>query len=280
MKELTTHTLFLILVLMTAFLVSCEKVIDIDLNEAEPRLVVEGAIILNHGPFAVRLTTSGDFFTGEGIGFVSDASVQINGSDGQSEALTNTGNGIYITKNTVANPGIEYTININYNNKVYSGSDTLPEQTNIINLDYSASDLGTGGPNGDEEEYDGHFDVFCNFKDPAEKRNFYMLQIKINGEDVEGRRKYNLLSDENVNGQTVNYPFFGIGANYNDTISIILSAVGPATYDYFRTLNDAVSQGGMGSTPYNPISNINNNALGYFGTFTYDEKSFIVKPLE
>jgi len=280
MKKLTTHILSLILVLMTAFLVSCEKVIDINLNEAEPRLVVEGGIILNNGPFAVRLTTSGDFFTGEGIGYVSDATVQINGSDGQSETLANTGNGIYITKNTVANPGIEYSININYNNKVYSGSDTLPEQIDIINLDYSASDIGTGGPNNDKEEYDGYFDVFCSFKDPVEKRNFYMIQIKINGDDIEGRRKYNLLSDEHVNGQTVNYPFFGIGANYNDTISIILSAVGPATYDYFRTLNDAVSQGGMGSTPYNPISNINNNALGYFGTFTYDKKSFIVKPLK
>ena len=280
MKKISFHISPLLLVLLTAFFISCEKVIDINLNEAEPRLVVEGGIILNSGPYAVRLTTSGDFFTGEGIGYVSDAKVQITGSDGQSEELTNTGSGIYLSKNIVAKPHIGYTVNINYNNKQYTASDTLPEQINIIKLDYSISDLVNGGPNGDKEEYDNRYDIFCSFKDSAETKNYYMLQIKVNGEDIEGRRKYNLLSDEHVNGQTVNYPFFGIGANYNDTISIVLSAVGKATYDYFRTLNDAVSQGGMGSTPYNPISNVSNNALGYFGTFTFDEKSFIVKPLK
>ena len=277
MNNILSIAKYFLPVLIAGILSSCEKVIDIDLNEAEPRLVVEGAVTLNNGPFAVRLTTSGDFFTGAGIAPISDAKVIISGSNGQVDTLMNAGNGIYVTKYLTAVPNVNYSLDVDYNNKHYLASDTLAEQANIIEVNYSASELGQGGPNADE--FENHYDIFCKFKDPKEKMNFYLLQIKRNNEDVSGRRsKYYLLSDEHVNGQTVNYPFFGVGANVGDTLNIALSAIGPATYDYYRTLNDALSQGGMGSTPYNPISNISNNALGYFGTFTYDSRSLIIKP--
>ena len=267
--------IFVPLILIIA-LSSCEKVIDIDLNEAEPRLVVEGAITLNNGPYAVRLTTSGDFFTGEGIAPVSDADVFISGSDGQSETLVGVGNGIYITRDLQAVPYTAYSLKIRYKDEEYTASDTLFDQVNIEELSYSVSELGKGGPDG--SEYENHYDILCKFKDDADKQNFYLLQISINGEEITGMRgKYYLLNDERLNGQMVSYPFFGVGANANDTIKVSLSAIGSATYDYFRTLNDALSQGGMGSTPYNPISNVSNNALGFFGTFTFDSESIIVK---
>jgi hypothetical protein len=267
--------IFVPLILFIA-LSACEKVIDIDLNEAEPRLVVEGAITLNNGPYAVRLTTSGDFFTGEGIAPVSDADVFISGSDGQSETLVGVGNGIYITRDLQAVPYTAYSLKIRYKDEEYTASDTLFNQVNIEELSYSVSELGKGGPDG--SEYENHYDILCKFKDASVKRNFYLLQISINGEEITGMRgKYYLLNDERLNGQMVSYPFFGVGANANDTIKVSLSAIGPATYDYFRTLNDALSQGGMGSTPYNPISNVSNNALGFFGTFTFDSESIIVK---
>jgi len=278
MKHLTTKIKFLLPLLMSIIFVSCEKVIDIDLNEAEPRLVVEGAITLDNLPNAVRLSTSGDFFTGKGIAPVNDAVVEISASNGQIETLKNIGSGIYLTQKITGTANTNYTLNITYNNNNYTASDTLPMQVNIEDVTYSISEFGNSGPNGDE--FANHYDFFCKFKDQGGKRNYYLLQIKLNGEPVEGRRgKYSLLSDEYSNGQMINYPFFGVGANDNDTISIELSAIGHATYDYFRTLNDAISQGGMGSTPYNPISNVSNNALGYFGTFTFDSKSIIVEPL-
>lgn len=62
-----------------------------------------------------------------------------------------------------------------------------------------------------------------------------------------------------------------------DTISIELNSIGFNTFEYFRTLNDALNSGGMGSTPYNPITNLNNDALGYFGTYTSDTEQFIVE---
>ncbi len=277
MKKYTTLLLPLAAALL---LVSCEKVIDINLNESEPRLVVEGAVTLDNGPFYVHLTTSGDFFTGDGITPVSDASGYISTSFGETDSLVNMGNGVYRTSGLAAIPNSLYTLHLNYNNKLYTASDSLPPQVLIDSVNYSLSEFGNSGRPGEDDGYDVRYDFHCYFSDSPQRKNYYMLGIKVNGTAVEGRRgKYYLLSDEFFNGKQVAYPFFGVGAYPDDTISISLSAVGKATYDYFRTLNDAIGQGGMGSTPYNPISNVNNNALGYFGTFTFDSKMLILKKI-
>jgi len=270
--------LSLILALLAALLLaSCEKVIDINLNESEPRLVVEGVITLGNGPFFVRLTTSGDFFTGEGITPVSNATGYITSGRGQHDSLINVGNGIYRTTTLTAIPNSLYTLHLNYNNQDYSASDSLPGMVFIDSVNYAVSEFGNSGPPG-EVEYDTYYDFHCYFYDPPNRTNYYMLNISINGEPLEGRHgKYSLLSDEFSNGYHIAYPFFGVGVYPNDTVTISLSAVGKATYDYFRTLNDAVGQGGMGSTPYNPITNVSNNALGYFGTFTFDSKTTIIR---
>ncbi len=266
----------LIVLFGVVMLTSCEKVIDINLKESKPRLVVEGAITLSNGPFFVKLSTSGDFFTGEGIVPVTNATGYITTSYGDSDSLVNMGNGVYRTISLIAIPNSLYTLHLNYDKQNYTASDSLPEMAYIDSINYSISEFGNSGPPGDIE-YDTYFDFRCYFDDPVYRTNYYMLSLSINGEQVEGRRgKYYLLSDEFSNGKHIAYPFFGVGAYYNDTVTISLSAVGRATYDYFRTLNDAISQGGMGSTPYNPISNVSNNALGYFGTFTLDRKTLII----
>ncbi len=258
-------------------LTSCEKVIDINLNESEPRLVVEGAITMGTGPFFVQLTTSGDFFTGEGIVPVSNATGYISSSQGQLDSLVNMGNGIYRTTMLTAVPNSLYTLHLTYNNKNYTASDSLPAMVFIDSVNYAVSEFGNSGPPG-EIEYDTYYDFHCYFNDSPNRKNYYMLNMTINGEPLEGRRgKYSMLSDEFSDGHHIAYPFFAVGAYPNDTVTITLSAVGKATYDYFRTLNDAISQGGMGSTPYNPITNVSNNALGYFGTFTLDSKTIIIR---
>jgi hypothetical protein len=270
--------LIIFALLVTALLTSCEKVIDIDLNESKPRLVVEGAITLSNGPFFVQLSTSGDFFTGEGIAPVSNATGYITTSYGDVDSLVNVGNGIYRTTKLIAIPNSLYTLHVNYDSQNYTASDSLPEMAYIDSVNYSISEFGHSGPPAGEVEYETYYDFYCYFDDPSNKTNFYILNLSVNGEAIDGHQgKFYVVSDEFFNGKHVSYLFFGVGAYPNDTVTISLSAVGKATYNYFRTLNDAISQGGMGSTPYNPISNVSNNALGYFGTFTFDSKTMIIR---
>ena len=46
-----------------------------------------------------------------------------------------------------------------------------------------------------------------------------------------------------------------------------------AIYDFFYTLENA---SGNGQTPGNPLSNISNGAIGYFGAITVRERYVIV----
>jgi hypothetical protein len=254
---------------------SCEQVIDLDLNETGQRIVIEGAVTLTSNPCIVKISTSGDFYTGEGVNVIDDANVEVFSSNGEHETLVNAGSGIYFTPELIPIPQTEYTVKVTYNDVTYTAADTLPEMVYIENLDYNLSDFSNEGPN--DDGYDVHYDVNCSFQDEPGVKNYYLLRLFRNDESVDGRRgKYFLLSDEYLDGEKITYTFFGIGAEINDTINVSLSSVGPATYDYYRTLNDALSQGGMGSTPYNPITNFDNDALGYFGTFTLDQKEISI----
>ena len=256
MKNRPRILLFLISTVLT--FTACEEVIDLELNDAGQRIVIEGVITLTSKPCMVKVTTSGDFYTGDGITPVTDATVEIFSSDGQQEILKNAGSGLYFASGIEPHSCTEYTVKVTRNNITYTASDTLPQKSIIEDLSYSLSDIGGEGQ--DEDDYDIHYDVNCQFKDEAGVKNYYLFYLERNGIPVDGRRgKYFLLSDEYLDGEDITYTFLGIGAELQDTLSVTLSAIGPATYEYYRTLNDALSQGGMGSTPYNPISNFDNN---------------------
>ena len=69
--------------LMAVAAVSCQKVVVLDLNTSEPRLVIEGNLTTKAGePQLVFVSTSGSFYTGEGLSLVGDAEVTIRDEDG------------------------------------------------------------------------------------------------------------------------------------------------------------------------------------------------------
>lgn len=264
-----------ILVISSFTLISCEKVIDLDLNSSEPRIVIEGNITSDPGPYEVSVTTSGDYYTAEGIQPISGATIILNDDFGNYDTLTEEVNGKYLTNNLIGESDRNYSIKVIYNNIEYTGSDYLPNKVVIDSLNYEIMENGHGSPNENEIP---RWIVYCYFTDPAETADYYRLNIKVNGLTVSGAFNYYSLGiDQLVNGQPVKYSLWRVEAMPGDTISINLNSIGFNTYEYFRTLNDAISSGGMDGTPYNPLSNLSNDALGYFGAYTNDTKSFIVE---
>ncbi len=79
------------------------------------------------------------------------------------------------------------------------------------------------------------------------------------------------------NGITFPVRFAGREVVPGDTVKIELQTTGFNTYEYFRTVNDAIGGGGMGSTPYNPITNLDNDALGYFGAYNTSASEVVIQ---
>jgi len=268
--------ILLITIFIGSLLASCEKVVHLDLNSAETRIVIEGNITPNPGPYEVVIRTSGDYYTAEGIMPITGAKVIVSDDLGNSDTLSEESEGVYFTNTIVGESYRTYSLEVKYKDISYSGTELLPAKVFIDSLSYEEMPVGAGPPPEDEDKK--MYIVFCNFLDPVETEDYYRFKIKINNESVESRgSSYILANDQLFNGQYVKYTIWGVEASPQDTVSIILETIGFNTFEYFRTLNDALSSGGMGSTPYNPISNLTNDALGYFGAYTSDKQSIILK---
>lgn len=262
----------LIISLITVLILSgCQKVVNVDLNEAEPHIVIEGLIEDLRGPFSVAISKSGSYFDQPVLETVSGAQVVITDSKGTIDTLNETTPGLYITSKTRGIPGRTYTLKVVAENLEYIGTTTMFSHVNIDSLTLEKSlfqhiDFGGGDPN------ETHYDIHCFFKDPEEK-NFY--RVKVFKNDSINTQNYRLYDDQYTNGEETE---LRIGnATSGDTYRIELMSLDQSTYNYYRTLSDLLySNPIFGSTPANPNSNLSNGALGYFGACAVSSKTIVI----
>ncbi len=273
MKEIINIKLLSILFFGLLF-ISCEKVIDVDLKDAEPRLVIEGNITSDTGPYTVYLSKSGSYFDYSTLERVGGGEVIITDEHGNSEVLSEVSTGIFETENMQGIENTNYSIQVISEGVTYSAEEYLPNKVEIDTM-YSVKDEpGNYGADKDSITYS----IYCVFTDPAETADYYRFKIYTNGIlDEAGFGTYLVTDDELFNGNTFPVRFAGREVVPGDIVKIELQTLGFNTYEYFRTVNDAISGGGMGSTPYNPITNLDNEALGYFGAYNTSAQEVLIQ---
>lgn len=259
-------TLFFLTLVIIMF--SCQKVVVLDLNTAEPMLVIEGNVTTDAGPQMVFISTSGSYYTAEGIEPIGDATVMIKDGTGLVDTLEMYTAGLYYSYDITVKENVEYNIEVQHNGEIYTGSEVFPAKKKIDSL-WQVVNEGIFG-NGLNEDGDTTYNIYCRFQDPAETLDYYRIVVYINDTLVRtGFNSYLVFDDELINGQLYDFEITGSGAIKGDNLKIELQSTGYNTYVYYTGLNDALS-GGLGSTPYNPISNLSNEALGYFGAYATD----------
>ncbi len=265
----TTFSLCLLAILITT-LISCEEVIDVDLNDAEPQLAVDGKINLNE-PAAVVLSYTTSYFSNEEPVYEPDAVITISNSDNETETLTYKGNGIYLGRTIIGQVGINYELSITIGDKTYKGSSQLLTPTEIINLSYVRFD-GFGGSD-DEDEYN----LEIVLKNNPDEENYYLVKYYLN--DSEFEETFSVWSHEFFpNDETVEFKPLHFSFGKDDVVTVRAYSIDEGTYDYYSQLDEIIDQqGGGSSTPFNPASNLGNDILGYFRAWSYDEKSIQVE---
>jgi hypothetical protein len=272
MKILKRHTIDVAQVILALLILQgCQKVIDIDLNEAEPKIVIEGMITDQPGPFTVLLSKSGSYFGQTYLPPVTGASVTITGNDGKNEILREAKPGIYVTSSIRGTAGVTYTLKVLADNTEYVASSTMPDHVRIDSLALRKEELthiDFGGVDQDEE----HVVLHCFFTDPAEK-NFY--RIRYLRDDTLRTDYYRLYDDQYSNG--IRTDLRVTNAHAGHTYRVELFALNKATYGYYHSLEDLIySNPVFGSAPANPDPVFTNGALGYFGACAVDSKSLKV----
>ena len=261
------RSIFPVLVLAAWSLSSCQKVVNIDLNEASPKLVIEGVITDSIGPYTVKLTQSGSFYTPQVPVAVTGAFVSISDDIGLTDTLKELYPGLYFTSILQGVPGHTYHLKVISGNKEYDAESSMMSHVNIDSLVLETVDRLN------RRYQTGTYGITCYFQDPPDEKNHYRTMMYV-GDSLTNDR-YRLYNDQYTNGEDIN---LRVGtASAGDTIRVLLYSLDQSTYDYYRTLNDILDINPFfGSTPANPNTNLSNGALGYFGAFAISRAQLIV----
>jgi hypothetical protein len=249
------NSLYILGFLVAGFgLFSCEKVIDIEFNDSEALLVIEGELTDDPStPQTITISKTTDFQTTNDQLFVSGAVVLISDDAGNSVYLTETSLGKYQTTTLEGMPGRTYSLTVTYDGKVYTSICKMPVRTTVDSLSILKT-LGFGGVSRS---------VVPHFQDPPGKGNYYRARMYINGEFIESFVYDDEFLDGNYNDQGLQS--FNQEIRKFDTVGLQLMNVDENVHFYFESLaaNSSGPGGGVAS-PANPKSNIKGGALGYF----------------
>lgn len=246
--------------------VSCEKVIDVSINDAESLIVIEGVLKNFTGKSYIKLSKSGSVYDDSGFEKISNANVVVTDNLGNSYLFTEDPEetGKYIYPSFTAFENSSYSLKVEVGNQTFtavSSSRTLPT---IDSITYTLESFA-----GNEFYLPYYHSV-----DNGQEQNQYRLRIWINGEETE---IYYLGDDQFINGQYYAAQFFGTAAEMSDTISIEMLEMDEKVFDYFYGLSNEADNGSFSPAPGNPISNIEGGALGFFGVFMTDTASVVIQ---
>jgi len=262
---------FILSMIMVFVFPGCQKVINVDLAEAPPILVIQGLITDSIGPYKISLSKSGSYFNQPVLPPVSHAVVVISDNNGIVDTLKEKVPGLYYTSKIRGIPGRTYSLMVLSENKTYTATSTMNSHVDIdtLKLEKNQSQgLGFGGRDGKESRVDIH----CIFKDPQEK-NFYRIKITTN--DTIDMANFRLYDDQYTNGEETDLQLGRM--RIGDVSYVELISLDNNTYEYYRTLRDILRSNPIfGSTPANPNTNLTNGALGYFGACAISSKAIYV----
>ncbi|MDY8138308.1 DUF4249 family protein [Aquimarina sp. 2201CG5-10] len=256
---------------------SCEDVVDVDVPNGEPRLVIDASfeIYLNETPVdaegGVRLTLSAPFFD-EDVPTVSDATVFItNLSDNSIVNFIETGEpGFYIPENTSILPefGIEYELTVVYNSETYKATTQLIPTVAIDNIEQGDGTLFDG----DETE------VIVFFTDDGNRDDFYLFDFDFN--------LFLPSEDRFYQGEAFNFSYFYEDPVAGREVTIKILGIDERYYNYSNLLIEQSEQEGGNpfQTPPARIrgniintTNPDNYALGYFNLSEADRFQFMIR---
>ena len=249
---------------------SCTKVIDINLNNADKQVVIEGEISNQAGPYLIKISETVNFSESNNYPPVKNAQVFVEDNLGNKDTLVESTPGNYYTQNLIGVPGRTYFLKVTVGDKKLSAKCTMPNNIPLDTVRFLKSNFGGNNT-------DVNYAAIPEFLDPPTLGNCFRFIQKAN-DTLD--KSFIVDNDNLINGLKYQRPIFsqGFTTRLNDTFTLEMQNIDVSIYNYFNSLNESIGNGpGGGATPANPVSNIEGGALGYFSAHTSQKKTVIVK---
>ena len=273
MKKITVY----LMLILAVFSTGCEDVIQVDLDSAPPKLVIEAAINWKKGTSGnlqrIKLTTTTGFYSTE-IPEVSGATVYIKNSANvvfTFSEIVNTGEYTCDTFIPILNE--TYTLTVVSNGNTYTATETLKPVAPITKIVQNDK----GGFTGTDVE------IKTFYQDPAGETNYYLYKYAYSNQV---KSNFYVDQDEFINGNE----FFSISQNdalkKDDSIEVSHFGISKAYYNYMSVLVSIAGNSGGGpfqSPPATVRGNIINTTdsenypLGYFSLSEVDIRNYTIE---
>jgi hypothetical protein len=271
-KTRTAFIYVMALVSLSLF-TACEKVIDLNLNTAEKKYVIEASLTNKAGGCVVLLTQTKNFDEDNTFPGVSGATISITTNGTTVTPLTETSTpGQYTAPALIASTGNSYELKVNIGTSTFTATCKMAQPVLIDSIFAKDENLF-----GETRKI-----VTVIHPDPVGLGNSYRYIQYFNGNKVSG----NLIrNDDYSDGKTTESSLFYFSDDDDeedpklesgDHVRVEMLSITPEIYKYWFSL-DRSSTGGSGqATPANPVTNIKGGALGYFSVHGIDTKTMIV----
>ena len=268
----------IVYILLILLFTGCEKVVDLSLNTAAPKLVVDASINWDKGTngnqqMITLSTTTG--YNQKQVPKVFGATVFVTNSAGvvfNFIEKPNTGN--YLCINFIPVINEDYTLTVSYKGETYIAKEKLMGITKIIDVE-QRNDLGI---NRDE------IGIKVNFQDPPLQDNFFLISY---GTTVNSFPQFEVFDDRFFSGN-INFGVYSDkDLKVGDQINVSLYGISEMYFNYMKILigvASGTSGNPFGATPFTTVrgnlinqTTKDNYALGYFRLCETDRLTYTAK---
>ncbi len=277
------------LLIVSGIFISCEKVIDIDLDDSKARLVVEGGLFIytepasNTGYQTIQLRTSHPYFGAADADYsVSGATVMVvNNTSGDEYIFTesNLQSGLYEINNLDPELNTGYTLYVSATVggelQEFIAKDSIRQVAPP--MDELSFHLDSTGSKSDNDKELGHL-TLVSFLEPQETKDYYKFDTYLNDtlvrNEIDGGSQWILLKrdehlDEVVDSVIINDYLIPL-KNSGDDLRVEMTLITKETYFYLFTLWENAANAGSDFPAAEVKGNIINTThsdrygLGYF----------------
>lgn len=282
---MTNLVRILMYILLSFFLfhtVSCVETVDLDLEDSQERLVIEGLIKWEKGTTGreqeIRLKKTVPFYEGR-LTPATGALVRVESSEGVVFVFEEEAPGRYTTESFEIEIGGRYTLTITYEGEIFTASETLVPVPEIDKVEQSLDKgLSINTP-----------EITVFFTDTENEENFYRNYFRrvrrtngnvvsvifenfvFNDDFQDGNQILNFYEEEDINDFLV-----------NDEFEIVLYGISEDFYKYLDILEDQDDEGGPFVVPPVDVrgncintTNPDNYPYGYFALSEFDRADYV-----
>ena len=259
-------------ILFIFIFLGCEKVIDLETDFNDTRLVVDANISKHRDSLnakaSVKLSETVPYFSDE-ESIINDAIVSIEINKKTHELYYDNPTKLYLADINFIENNSDFVLLIEHKKNNYTSSSKLIKTPKIESVVFG----DRKSLNKDEVE------LKVTFTDPPEEGNYYLWKF---GPKKSGKFDYLPALDKYINGNKFTFSFFIDKTEYLQDSDYINIEINGITEDYFNYLNILTSQAGaQNGRPFSTSSsvikgnvvnntNLENFPLGYFRVYEFD----------